>query len=94
MYKPSGVYIDDPKGLFILRWYNEVDKDGKALEGYQNRECAAYQLRLDNDGALFRWTANVQIISKVYLRRKDQPRTFTLNKKDERMVKNAVAKKR
>jgi len=35
----------------------------------------------------------VQIISKVYLRRKDQPRTFTLNKKDERMV-NAVAKKR
>ena len=94
MYKPSGVYIDDPKGLFILRWYKEVDKDGKALEGYQNRECAAYQLRLDNDGALFRWMANVQIISKVYLRRKDQTRTFTLNKKDERMVKNAVAKKR
>ena len=51
-------------------------------------------LRLDNDGALFRWTANPQIICKVYLRRKDQPRTFTLKKKDERMVKNAVAKKR
>ena len=95
VYKPSGVYIDDPKGLFILRWYKEVDEyNSKALEGYQNRECAAYQLRLDNDGALFRWTANVQIISKVYLRRKDQPRTFTLNKKDERMVENAVAKKR
>ena len=52
VYKPSGVYIDDPKGLFILCWYKEVDKDGKGLEGYQNRECAAYQLRLDSDGAL------------------------------------------
>ena len=67
MYTPSGVYIDDPKGLFILCWYKEVVKDGKALEGYQNRECAAYQLRLNNDGALFRWMANVQIISKAQL---------------------------
>ena len=31
-----------------------------------------------------------EIISKVYLRRKDQPRTYTLNKKDAKMVKDAV----
>ena len=77
-----------------MRWYKEVDKDGKVLEGFQNSECAAYQLRLDNAKEIFRWTANVQIISKVYLRRKDQPRTYTLNKKDERMVKGALKKKK
>ena len=49
---------------------------------------------MDNDGAHFCWTPNVQIISKVYLRRKDQPRTYTLNKKDERMVKGALNKKK
>ena len=32
----------------------------------------------------------MQIISKVYLRRKDQLRTYTLNKKDERMVKGGA----
>ena len=73
-----------------------MDKDGNVLEGFQNPECAAYQLRLDNAKEIFRprWTANVQIISKVYLRRKDQPRTYTLNKKDERMVKGALKKKK
>ena len=30
---------------------------------------------------------------KVYLWRKDQPRTYTLNKKDAKMVSNAAKKK-
>ena len=46
-----------------------------------------------NDGAHFCWTPNVQIISKVYLRRKDQPRTYALNKKDAKMVSDAAKKK-
>ena len=76
-----------------MRWYKEVDKDGNPLEGYQNKECAAYRLMTDNDGDPFRWTANVQIISKVYLRKKDdQPRTYTLNGKDKKML-NAWKKK-
>ena len=87
------MFVDDPKGMFILRWYKEVDKNGKELEGYQNSECAGYKLTLDNDGAHFCWTPNVQIISKVYLRRKDQPRTYTLNKKDAKMVSSAAMKK-
>ena len=33
------------------------------------------------------------IISKVYLRRKDQPRTYALNKKDAKMVSDAAKKK-
>eukprot|EP00966_Prymnesium_polylepis_P050890 1178361-Prymnesium_polylepis.2 len=32
-YKPGGVFIDDPKGMFILRWYKEVDTNGKELSG-------------------------------------------------------------
>ena len=51
------------------------------------------KLTLDNDGAHFCWTPNVQIISKVYLRRKDQPRTYALNKKDAKMVSDAAKKK-
>ena len=72
-YKPNGVFLDDPKGLFILRWYKEVDKEGKELSGYQNAKCAAYVLTLDNDGAPFRWTPNVQLITKVYLRNSRAP---------------------
>ena len=80
--------------MFILRWYKEVDKTGKELAGYQNPECAAYKLTLDNDGAPFQWTPNVQLISKVYLKKHtSQPRTYSLNKKDAKMVKDAVAKK-
>ena len=69
------------------------DPSPKELEGYQNRECAGYKLTQDNDGAHFCWTPNVQIISKVYLRRKDQPRTYALNKKDAKMVSDAAKKK-
>ena len=45
-YKPSGVFIDDPKGLFILRWYREVGANGKALakHKYQQVGCKAYEL--------------------------------------------------
>ena len=73
---------------------HEVDKEGKLLKGYQNKECAAYKLPLDNDKAPFYWTSSVQIISKVYLRKhQEQPRTYTLNKKDGKMVQSAMAKK-
>ena len=90
-YKPKGVFVDDSKGMFILRWYKEVDKYGKPLSGYQNPECAAYQLTLDNDGAPFQWTPNVQLISKVYLKKHlSQPRTYNLNKKDAKMVRDSM----
>ena len=92
-YQPR-VFLDDPKGLFILRWYKEVDRDGNELSGYQNKECAAYKLTLNNDGAAFRWTPNVQLITKVYLKKHLlQARTYTCNKKDAKMVAAAMAKK-
>ena len=67
-----------------------MDKNGKELSGYQNPECVAYKLTLNNSGEPFRWTANVQLISKVYLKKHtSQPRTYLLNKKDTKMVKDA-----
>ena len=37
----------------------------------------AYKLTLNNDGEPFRWTSNVQLISKVYLKKHTtQPRTY------------------
>lgn len=86
-YKRDGVYIDDPKGLFVLRWYKEVDGSGRELQGYQNSNCKAYKLMRNNDGEAFRYTAQVQLISKVILKRhRDQAMTFTLNAKDAKMV--------
>ena len=63
------VFLDDPKGLFILRWYKEVDKDGNELADYQNANCFAYKLMANNDGDTFAWTSNIQLISKVYLKK-------------------------
>jgi hypothetical protein len=95
-YRKDGVWIDDPKGLFIFRWYREVKADGSPVTGpkrYQNPQTAAYQLTLDNDGSPFEWTSNIQIISKVYLTKHHSlPRTYLLNKKDGKMVKQGMAK--
>ena len=80
--------------LLILRWYKEVDKNGKELEGYQNKECAAYKLMTNNDGVPFCWTSTIQIVSKIYLKKhSSQPRSYTLNKKDAKMVGTDVAKR-
>jgi hypothetical protein len=94
-YRQKGVFINDPKGLFIFRWYREVKADGSPVIGkrYQNPQCSAYQLTLDNDGDPFVWTSNYQVISKVYLKKhSSQPRTYVQNKKDGQMVKKAMAK--
>ena len=94
-YRKDGVWINDPKGLFIFRWYREVKADGSSVTGqrYQNSQTAAYQLTLDNDGDPFVWTSNFQIISKVFLdKHPTLPRTYLLNKKDGKMVKSGMAK--
>ena len=88
-YRPGGVYINDPKGLFVFRWYKEVDAAGKVPNGrrYQNPGCKAYELCSFNDGDRFCWTAQSQLISKVYLKKHPTlPRCYTLNAKDKKMV--------
>lgn len=93
-YMPNGINIDDPKGVFVLRWYQEVDAQGNELVGYQNKECAGYKLTHNNCGVPFCWTSNVQLISKVYLKKHaSQMLTYTLNKRDRKMVNDAVKKK-
>ena len=71
----------------------KADGSPVSWQRYQNQQTAAYQLTLDNDGDPFVWTSNFQIISKVYLEKHlSQPRTYVLNKKDGKMVKNEMAK--
>ena len=90
-YRPAGVYVDDPKGAFIFRWYREVDGAGSLLEGYQNKECKAYKLTLDNDKEPYYWTSNLQLVSKVYMRKHpSQPRTHSINANDKKMVSAKV----
>ena len=89
-YRPGGVYINDPKGVFIFRWYKEVDGEGKALPTgprYQNRGCKAYELCAFNDGDRFSWMAQSQLTSKVYLRKHPSlPYCYFLNAQDKKMV--------
>ena len=48
----------------------------------------------NNDGDTFAWTSNIQLISKVYLKKHtSMGRTYTLNKKDSKMVGDAMKKK-
>ena len=86
--RSNGVFINDPKGLFILRWYREVKGDGTPPDGprYQNRACKYYKLTSDNDGEAFRWTSNYQIISKVYLKKHSTlPLCYSLSAADKKM---------
>jgi hypothetical protein len=54
---------------------------------YQNPGCKAYELCSFNDGDRFCWTAQAQLISKVYLKKHPTlPRCYTLNAKDKKMV--------
>ena len=68
--------------------------DGSPVSGqrYQNPQTAAYQLTLGNDGDPFVGTSNFKVISKVYLEKHSSlPRTYLLNKKDGKMVRDGMA---
>ena len=86
------VDIDDENAMFLLRWYQEVDKDGTILEWYGNPNCAAYHLPLNNGGYPFLWTSNHQVVCAVTLSRADDGvRTWTLRKSELAMIKAKVA---
>ena len=88
VYKPDGVFIDDPKGVFILWWYTEVDKNGATLVGYQHKACVGYRLMTNNNDEHFQWTSNVQLISKVYLKMHTNLKWHILNSKDKKDGRN------
>ena len=47
----------------------------------------------NNDGDTFAWTSNIQLISKVYLKKHtSMGRTYTLNKQDYKMVNDTMKK--
>ena len=64
-----------------------MDKNGKVLTGYQNKECKAFYLPLDNGGYGFEWVSNLQVICAVHLKpTQGKNWTFTLpaaNKKTQ-----------
>ena len=74
------VSIDDPRPIFLFRFYVEVDKHGKDLIGYQNKQRAAYRLTYDNNGEAWRFTSNYQVITVVQMERhpKLAGRIFTI----------------
>ena len=50
--------------MFLFRWYQEMDKNGKVITGYQSKECKSFYLPLDNGGYGFEWVSNLQVICR------------------------------
>ena len=71
------------------RWTKRANE----LDGYQNKACVGYKIMENNDDARWAWTSNVQLISKVYLKKHSSEDWHTLNAKDRKMVSTAVTKK-
>ena len=63
------ISIDDPRAVFLVAWYVEVDKHGKDLSGYQNRACAGYRMPVLDNTEPYRWISNYQVISAVEMTR-------------------------
>ena len=83
----KGVHLDDPKAVFLLRWYQEMDAKGNILKGYQQRGCQSYYLPLDNGGYPFEWTSNLQAICPVELNPlPNKNRTYKLQPNSKKMV--------
>ena len=79
----KGIHVDDPKAIFLFRWYQEADGEGKVLSGFQNKSCKVYYLTLDNGSFPFEWVSNLQVISVVHLKpHVSKNRTFTLSAGD------------
>jgi hypothetical protein len=95
----KGVHINDPKAMFLLRWYQEVDSKGKVFMGrdrmptYQNKGCKSYYLPLDNGCFPFEWTSNLQVITAVHLKPlKTKNRMYTMPAADKQTVEEAMKK--
>ena len=95
----KGVHINDPKAMFLLRWYQEVDSKGKVFMGrdrmptYQNKGCKSYYLPLDNGCFPFEWTSNLQVITAVHLKPlKTKNRMYTMPAADKQTIEEAMKK--
>ena len=93
----KGVHIDDPKAMFLFRWYQEVDASGKVfVDGdkvptYQNKGCKGYYLPLDNGGFPFEWVSNMQVICAVHLKQfLTKNRTYQLPAPDKKTIVAAM----
>ena len=89
----KGVHVDDSKAMFLFRWYQEMDKNGRVLAGYQNKECKFFYLPLDNGGYPFEWVSNMQVMCAVHLKPCDgKNRTFTLPAPDRKTCTETMKK--
>ena len=89
----KGVHINDPKAMFLLRWYQERDAKGQLLTDppYQNKACKEYFLPLDNGGYPFEWVSNHGVLTMLHLKpHKSKNRTFTLPAGDKRTADQAL----
>ena len=94
--RSNRVFINDPKGLFILRWYREVKRvTGPPQTARATRTERARVLQADERQRweAFRWTSNYQIISKVYLKKHSTlPLCYSLSAADKKMVTSTMKK--
>ena len=89
----KGVHVDDPKAVFLLRWYQPTDAKGTVLpddDAYKHPKGCKYYLPLDNGGYAFDWMSNYQVICGVNLKPTDKNRLFSLPAGDKKTVVGAA----
>ena len=84
------VDIDDSQAMFLFRYFLELDKNGKVLEGYGNRTCTAYRLPISDHQPVFEWTSNHQVLCAVTLQHVDQ-HVWSLRPNDAKDIRARVA---
>ena len=83
--------------MFLFRWYQEVDSNGKVLmDGDkvptdQNKGRNGYYLPLDNGNFPFEWVSNMQVICAVHLKPfTTKNRTYQLPAPDKKTIVAAM----
>ena len=88
------VPVDDGDALFVLRWYDEVGRNGRILSGYQNAGVVQYHLPLEMKES-FNWYSNWQVICPVHLTKMEhQQGMYKLSGRDKKTLKAELLKAR
>ena len=88
----SLVPTHDGDALFVIRWYDEADRNFRIMEGYQNRGVQNYHLPLDMQEP-FRWYSNWQVLCPVHLKKVETHQgMYKLSPKDWKTLKAELQK--
>ena len=90
----SRVPVHDSDALFVLRWYDEVGRNGRIFSGYQDCRVVQYHLPLEMKESFY-WYSNWQVICPVQVTKMEhQHGMYKLSGRDQKILKAELQKAR